>query len=378
MRHLHLDKWAELLVHYSLEVESGNRMLIHADIDGMPLVEACYEAALAVGAYVECLFVHDRLIEHMLIKGTNAQLADTPQLKTYAATHFDRLLFIYAPSNCQALTEVAPERHTAWAHANLPFQRAVMERKAAGEVRWCRTHYPTSAAAQNAAMGSSEFEAFVTRAGFLDHDDPIASWRVQAAAQQRAIDLLATKKELRFTNERGTDLVVNIEGMQWVNLCGTINFPDGEIYTGPNFSAPDGGVNGVVHYDFPSVYRGVEVDGITLTFEKGAVVEAEATRGEGFFKKMIEIDSGARYVGEIAIGTNYSVTHGVKDILFDEKIGGTFHTALGMGYPETGNRNVSALHWDLVCDLRQGGHIYADGDCIATNGQFLQSGWPQA
>ena len=183
-------------------------------------------------------------------------------------------------------------------------------------------------------------------------------------------------KELRFVSGNGTDLTVDVEGMQWVNLCGTINFPDGEVYTGPRLDGPDGGVNGFVRYDFPTVYRGVEVDDIELRFEKGAVVEAKAGRGEDFLKEMIAQDPGAKYVGEVAIGTNYRVTRGVKSILFDEKIGGSFHTALGMGYPETGNRNQSALHWDLVCDLRTGGAIFADGEQIMQSGEFLKEAWP--
>ncbi len=221
-------------------------------------------------------------------------------------------------------------------------------------------------------MGTAEFEEFVFRAGFLHHDNPIGSWKALGKAHQRAIDYLSEKESLHFKNGNGTDLRVNISGMKWVNLCGTINFPDGEIYTGPNLDASDG----VVKYDFPTVYRGVEVDGIELTFEKGSVVNAKAARGEKFLLQMIEQDQGAKYVGEIALGTNFCVSTGVKDILFDEKIGGTFHTALGMGYPETGNKNQSALHWDLVCNLRNDGVIYADEEKIFENGKFLLNGWP--
>ena len=195
-------------------------------------------------------------------------------------------------------------------------------------------------------------------------------------AHKKAIDFLSDKKELHFKNGNGTDLLVNIAGMKWVNLCGTINFPDGEIYTGPNLNAPDGGVNGIVKYDFPTIYRGVEVDGIELVFEKGAVVNIKASRNEDFLRSMIDQDAGAKFVGEIALGTNYCVNTGVKDILFDEKIGGTFHTALGMGYPETGNTNQSALHWDLVCDLRNDGVVYADKEKIFENGEFMFDDWP--
>lgn len=376
MRDIRINKWAELLIHYSINVESHHRVLIQGDLGALPLIEACYEECVKTGAHVEYLLNHDRLSEYFLKNASQEQLISSPQLKKYAVEKFDRFLFIYAPSNLQAFTNIPLERHGYSSKANQPIQKTILDRKANGEIRWCRTHFPTASAAQNALMGTAEFEDFVFRAGFLDHENPIESWKMLGRAHQKAIDYLSNKNELHFTNSNGTDLRVNISGMKWANLCGTINFPDGEIYTGPNLNAPDGGVNGIVKYDFPTIYRGVEVDGIELVFEQGAVVKAKASRNEDFLRHMIEQDAGAKYVGEIALGTNYYVNTGVKDILFDEKIGGTFHTALGMGYPETGNTNQSALHWDLVCDLRNGGVVYADDEKILENGKFLKKDWP--
>lgn len=372
-----LEKWAEILVHYSLQAKTGERILINSDIGAMPLVEACYECAVRTGLKVECLFHHDRLQEILLREGTEEQLRTTPELKYHAVKEFDLFIFIYGPSNLTAATKFPLERQVMVAQANQPILHTTLNRKADGEIRWVRTDYPTAASAQLASMATTEFEEFVIRAGFLDHPDPIASWTKLGEAHQRLIDFLADKKELRFTSSNGTDLSVNIEGMSWVNLCGTINFPDGEIYTGPNLDAEDGGVNGFVRYDFPTVYKGVEVRDIAITFEEGAVKEATASYNEAFLHSMIEQDAGAKFVGEVAIGTNYAVTEGVKNILFDEKIGGTFHTALGMGYPQTGNTNESALHWDLVCDLRKDGVIWADGEKILEAGRFLRNDWPQ-
>lgn len=376
MRDVRIDKWAKLLIKYSIKVENNHKVLIQGDLSALPLIEACYEECLKSGAYVDCLLNHDRLHEYFLKNASTEQLLISPRLKKYAAEEFDRFLFIYAPSNLQALTNISLERHTYSSKANQPIQKTILNRKAKGEIFWCRTHFPTASAAQNASMGTLEFENFVFQAGFLDHENPIESWKALGKKQQKAIDYLSNKKELHFKNSNGTDLRVNISGMKWVNLCGTINFPDGEIYTGPNLNTEDGGVNGVVKYDFPTIYRGVEVDGIELTFKSGAVIEAKASRNEAFLHSMIELDAGAKYVGEIALGTNYCVSTGVKDILFDEKIGGTFHTALGMGYPETGNTNQSALHWDLVCDLRKNGVIYADNEKIFENGIYLKNDWP--
>jgi len=376
MRDQRITKWAELLIHYSLGAKSGETLLIQGDLGGLPLVEAAFEEAIQAGVHVECLLNHDRLGEFLLHHGSEEQLLKTPQLKQYAVEKFDHLLAIYAPNNLQAASNVPLERQSLTSKAQQPIMKTVMRRKAENSMNWCRTHYPTPSAAQNASMATEEFEEFVLNAGFLNHDDPIRSWRQLGQAHQKAIDYLSTKHELHFKNGRGTDLRVNISGMKWVNLCGTINFPDGEVYTGPNLDASDGGVNGFVKYDFPTVYRGVEVDGIELTFENGAVVKATASRNEEFLRHMIEQDPGAKFVGEVALGTNYSIKAGVKDILFDEKIGGTFPTALGKGYPETGNTDESALHWDLVCDLRDDGEIYVDGVQIFERGQFLLEGWP--
>ena len=164
--------------------------------------------------------------------------------------------------------------------------------------------------------------------------------------------------------------------MKWVNCCGMFNFPDGEVFTGPNLKAPDGGVNGIVRYSMPTIYRNVEVHDIELTFRNGAVVDVKASKNEAFLKEMIAQDSGAKFVGEIAIGTNFRIQKCTKNILFDEKIGGTFHLALGKGYPETGNANESALHWDMIFDLREGGTIHADGELVEENGHFARSEWP--
>jgi aminopeptidase len=189
-------------------------------------------------------------------------------------------------------------------------------------------------------------------------------------------DFLTGKRELHFQAANGTDLKVNVEGMTWVNCAGESNFPDGEVFTGPNLQAEDGGVNGVVRYSFPAVHHGRECDGIELTFEKGRVVQAKAEKGEDFLKAMLAQDEGASALGEIAVGTNYSITRYTKNTLFDEKIGGTFHAAVGEGYPETGNHNKSALHWDMVCDLRPGGTIHVDGELMSQDGVFAFDGWP--
>ena len=181
---------------------------------------------------------------------------------------------------------------------------------------------------------------------------------------------------MHFQADNGTDVVVDIDGMHWINCCGHENFPDGEVFTGPNLDHASGGVNGVVRYHFPAVHGGREVQDIELVFEKGRVAKATASKNEAFLRQMLEQDERAAYVGEVAIGTNYNITEYSKNTLFDEKIGGTFHMAVGSGYPETGNQNESGLHWDMVCDLRSGGTVTVDGEVISRDGRFVFDDWP--
>jgi len=376
MRDDRIDKWAEVLVHYSLRAEEGQSACIFSDVEALPLVEACYEKLLQAGVHVEYSLGTSYFQEIFYEFAKEEQLKRLEELRFFAAQHFDLLLFIHAPGNTSSLTNVDPRKIALKSTSSAPFLDTVFKRSASKAMRWCRTDFPTTAAAQSCGIGNREYESFVFDAGHLNHSDPIAFWKELKKQQQKAIDYLEDKKELHFKTEEGTDLRVNIEGMHWENCAGEINFPDGEVFSGPNLAAADGGVNGFVRYTFPTVFKDVEVDGIELTFEKGAVVDAKASKNEDFLRTMIAQDDGAKFVGEIAIGTNFHVDKGTKSILFDEKIGGSFHTAVGQGYPQTGNTNQSGLHWDMICDLRCGGKIFADGELIFADGRFVIDGWP--
>jgi aminopeptidase len=246
------------------------------------------------------------------------------------------------------------------------------ERAAAGSLRWCGTQFPCHASAQDAEMSLRAYEDFVFRAGLLHLDDPAAAWRQVSERQQRLADYLEDKHEIHFTTPQGTDIRLAVEGRHWINCDGHENFPDGEVFTGPIEDA----VEGVICYSFPAVHGGRECDGIRLTFRGGKVVDAQADKGLDFLTAMLDQDAGARTLGEIAIGTNYSIERYTKNTLFDEKIGGTFHAAVGASYPESGGKNDSALHWDMVCDLRHGGKIFVDDKLISENGRFLDATWP--
>jgi aminopeptidase len=222
-------------------------------------------------------------------------------------------------------------------------------------------------------MSLSQYEDFVFRAGLLHLPNPAAEWRRISERQQRICDHLNKVSEVRFRTPAGTDLRVGVKGRRWINCDGHENFPDGEVFTGPIEDATEG----VVVYSFPAVHHGREVHDIRLRFKAGRVVDASASKGEDFLIKMLDQDPGARVLGEIAIGTNYSIQEYTRNTLFDEKIGGTFHAAVGAAYPESGGKNESGLHWDMVCDLRNGGTIEADGKVISRNGRFTQASWPQ-
>lgn len=378
MRDQRLDRLAKVLVSYSTGVKPGQLVRISGDPVALPLLEAIYEEVLRAGGHPHLRCVPDSLQEVFYEIANDEQLRYVSPLAKYECEKIDVSIGVWAETNTKALSRVDPKRQGIASAARRDIMSTFMQRAAAGNLHWCGTLFPTLASAQDAEMSLRQYEDFVFGAGLLDKADPVAEWRKIEACQQKVADYLNGKKIVHFKTDAGTDLTVNVEGMRWINCCGHENFPDGEVFTGPNLKAADGGVNGVVKYSFPAVHHGREVHDIELTFEKGRVVKAKASKNEDFLKQMLAQDEGAANLGEVAIGTNYQITDFSRNTLFDEKIGGTFHLAVGAGYPETGNSNESGLHWDMVCDLRKGGTITVDGEVISRNGKFTFDGWPGA
>jgi len=376
MRDDRLDQLARVLVTYATGVKKGDLVRISGDPVALPLLEAIYEAALQESAHPFVKCSPQSLEETLLTRASDEQLKFVSPLAVKEVETIDVSIGIWAETNTKAMSRIDASRQSLHSAARKPVFKTFMERAARGELRWCGTLFPTPASAQDAEMSLRQYEDFVFKAGCLDADDPVAVWRGIEATQQQVVDYLNGRKTVHFEATNGTDLTVNVEGMTWINCCGHENFPDGEVFTGPNLDAADGGVNGYVKYSFPAVHHGREVHDIELWFEKGTVVKAKASKNEDFLLKMLDQDEGASRLGEIAIGTNYQIREYTKNTLFDEKIGGTFHAALGAGYPETGNRNESGLHWDMVCDMREGGSITVDGRVIARDGRFAFDGWP--
>lgn len=376
MRDPRVDKLAQVLVHYATGVKPGQLVRITSDPCAMPLVEAIYEHVIRAGAIAFLNCAPGAFQEIFFRHATDAQLDYVSPLAIKEIEIIDVSIGIWAETNTKAMTNVDPAKQARKSSARKPVFKIFMKRAAEGSLKWCGTQYPTEACAQDAEMSLAEYEDFVFSAGHLDKPDPVAEWRRIEQQQQKVVDYLTGKRMLHFRTAAGTDLKVNVEGMTWINCCGRENFPDGEVFTGPNLKASDGGVNGVVRYSFPAVHHGREVHDIQLTFKQGKVVEAKASKNEDFLIKMLDQDPGARFLGEIALGTNYQIQRYTRNTLFDEKIGGTFHAAVGAGYPESGNENESGLHWDMVCDLRTGGTVSVDGVVISRDGKFVFDGWP--
>jgi len=385
MRDPRLDKLASVLVNYSTKVKKGDVVGILADPIAMPMVEAVYEAALKAGGLPFYVPRSESLQELLVAHGTNEQIATPPILMSDYIERVDVSIGLWVEVNSRFLSRYDSQKAALLQQARRAFLKRFMEREADGSLRWCGTQFPTHGSAQDGGMSLRQFEDFLFSAALLHLPDPAAAWREIEVKQQRVCGWLQKRKMLRFVvpatdGTDGTDLRVDVDGATWINCCGQSNFPDGEVFAGPQ------GVEGHVNYTFPAVYQGHEVEGVRLKFKGGRVVEASARRGEVFLIKMLDQDAGARGLGEIAIGTNYGITQFMKNTLFDEKIGGTFHAAVGAGYPKSGSNNESGLHWDMVCDLRPrtlesgvrvgGATIEADGEVFHRDGLFLMEGWP--
>lgn len=380
-----LHKLADVLVRYSTQVKKGDLVTIVGEPSAMPAVEAIFESVLHAGGHPSFHTRPESLQELLLQHGTDEQIQHTSPFEEHRLANCDVLIVLIHPTNTRFLTRIDPAKIAMAQAARRGLFTMSLNRKALGQSRYVLTEIPSQAAAQDAGMSLRNYEDWVYRAGFLHLPDPVAAWRNLAAQQERARAYFQSKSTLRFrapassTGHRhdGTDLTVDVSGRTWINHCGGENFPDGEVESGPR------GVDGHVNYTFPAIYKGKEVDGIRLKFKAGRVVEASATKNEDYLIKLLDQDQGARTAGEIALGTNYHLKGFTRNTFFDEKIGGTFHCAVGAGYPETGNTNQSALHWDMVCDLRPahpgspGGTIHADGELVQQNGRFVFQDWPQ-
>lgn len=361
-----IEKLAKLLIQYSLGIKKGQHLMLRSTLQAEPLVEAAYKEAILAGAHVTIMLSLPGAQEIFYKHASDEQLQYISPMEKFVTEEFDAFLSIMASYNTKALSGVDSQRISMNRRAGAEIQKRFMERASTGELHWTLTAYPTNAAAQDANMSLTEYADFVFGAGLLNHDDPVAEWKRIDAEQEKICSYLNEKTKLRIVS-RDTDISMSIEGRKWINCSGHENFPDGEVFTGP----VEDSVNGHIRFSFPGIYAGKEIEDIRLEFKDGKVVKASAAKGEDLLGALLETDEGARYVGEVAVGTNFGIQKFTRNMLFDEKIGGTVHLAIGASYPESGGKNQSGIHWDMLCDMRQGGEIYADDELIYRDGKFL-------
>jgi len=363
-----IQKMAQTIINFSLAVKPGERVLIR----GMsplanPLVAALYQEALRAGGQAFC-YVHISDEDVLAIESSSdSELLATPNpmlMMMYETC--DAIVRVEADENTAALSGYPQALQAARLKASAALMGVQMVREGNGALRRCTTQFPTQAYAQAAGMSLAQYEDFLFGACKLDLPDPVGAWQQVETLQARLVEYLHGKKQVQVRG-KNIDLEMSIEGRTFLNASGKRNFPDGEIFTGP----VEDSVNGWVRFTYPALYHGNEVLGAELHFEKGLVTRATAQQGEAFLNHTLDTDPGARRLGEFAIGTNNEIQRFTGSILFDEKIGGTVHMAVGNGYPESGSVNKSAIHWDLICDMRDGGEILVDGELFYRNGEFL-------
>ncbi|MFL5921746.1 MAG: aminopeptidase [Gaiellaceae bacterium] len=368
MRDPRVARLGELIVDYSLGLEAGKVLRIDAPPVAAPLAAELYRAALAAGAQPYVHLELERLPELLLAEGNDEQLDFVSPIAKAEVELVDAIVTVWSDSNTRALSRADPERHQRLIASTQQLAKRRWERMATGDLGWCGVLFPTEAHAQDAEMSLAEYERFVFRACHVEEQaDAVAHWRGVRDELGARAGALSEVRELRIVGP-GTDLRLGVEGRRWKPADGRYNMPDGEVYTSPVETLTEGEIS----FAFPALFHGREVTDVKLRFEGGEVVAAEATRGGDYLDALLELDEGARRLGEVAFGLNYEIDRFTQNTLFDEKIGGTMHVALGSSFEDLGGQNRSVLHWDLVCDLRADGEVYADGELVWRTGRFLE------
>jgi len=360
-----VTKLAKVLVHYSTEVKKGQQVFIRTSPLADELTLAVYEEVIKAGAHP---FVVNDVpgTQETFFKFASDEQLDyvSPVVKMVSET-CDVYINLWAEQNTRELSGIDPTRMARSRKANSIIMQSFFKRAAEGRLRWTLTAFPNNAMAQEADMSLGAFADFVYGAGMLDDDDPVAFWKAEGARQQKLIQWLKgrDKAVLKGSN---VDISLSIKDRTFIECAGKENFPDGEIFTGP----VEDSVNGWIRFKYPAIFSGQEVTDIELWFENGRVVKEKASKNQELLTSALDTDAGSRFLGEWGIGTNYGIQRFTKNMLFDEKIGGTIHFAVGAGYPESGSKNESGLHWDMLCDMADS-EIIVDGELFYKNGKTV-------
>lgn len=371
MSDLRVQKFAKVLVDYSAHVAAGDRILIEATTAAEPLVRELYLQILEKGGIPHLMMTLPGMLPFVqedlyLAYAKDSQLDFVPTFYKLAYDQFEGRIRVHSATNTRGSTNVDPLKAQRRGKALGAITEAQFRRGGEGKFKWVTTLYPTDAYAQEANMSLQEYEDYVYAAVHANEADPVAYWQSTATEQQAAVDFLAGKGQVSVRGPN-VDLTLSVRGRKFENSVGTFNMPDGEIFTSP----VEDSANGWVKFTYPAVHEGVAVEGAELTFSNGRVESARAEKNQDYLLKKLETDQGSRYMGEFAIGTNKDITRFTGHILFDEKIGGSFHLALGTGFAELGGKNKSSMHWDMICDMRQDSEILIDGQTFYKNGQFV-------
>lgn len=360
-----IEKLAAILVNYSVHIQPGDWVLLMAHTETLPYLHAVAEQVLKAGGHFDVKIQTDDLTELTLKHASPEQLGWISPADHTLYEGVDAIIYLRGASNTRALSNADPRQQQRWSKSRGALDEIRFKRTGEGDLRWVVSYPPCTAYAQDADMSLRDYEDFVFGATYATSDDPVAEWQRIHDEQQRLVDYLADKRQITLQGPN-IDLSLSVEGRRFLNADGTFNMPDGEIFTGP----VEESVNGWVKFTYPAVRGGREVEGVEFRFEEGKVVQASASKNEAYLISQLDTDPGARYLGEFAIGTNYNIQQFTRNILYDEKIGGTIHMAVGASYPQTGGQNKSNIHWDFICDMRQDSEIRADGELFYQNGQF--------
>lgn len=365
MADLRLEKLARLLVEYSVKVKPNDTVVVRGNMVAEPLMREVVRHVTRAGGFPIISMSSDGISEAFWSEANEDQVKFLPPGERFFREEADVVISLGGGENTRTLTGIDPEMQKMAGIARTELSQAFMQRSADKKVRWTIAMFPNQSMAQEADMSLSAYEDFVYGATYCDQDDPVAEWQKIHDMQQEVIDWLKGR-DVVTVKSPNADLTLSIKDRVFINSDGAKNMPSGEVFTGP----VENSANGWVNYTYPAIRGGREVDGIRLEFKDGKVVKATAEKNEEYLLSQLESDEGAKYLGEFAIGTNYGIQEFTKSILFDEKIGGTFHMALGAGYPETGSTNRSAIHWDMICDVREDSEIRVDGDLLYKDGEF--------
>ena len=364
-----ISKWAQTIVNYSVEVKPKQKVMIRGSYAAMPLIKEVYREVIKAGGLPDFRLSESELSEIFLKEASNEQIMYVSHPEEWIIENYDAFINIGGENNLKSLSSVPSEKIKILMQAKKKLNEIYFSRASKNELKWVITHYPTNSSAQESGMSLNDFEDFVISACYLDKENPTEEWRRVSRMQDKIIDFLKNKKNFRYVS-KDTDLSFSAEGRKWINSDGRHNFPSGEVFTSPVETS----INGRVRFSFPAIYSGKEIEDISMEFKNGEIIHASAKRGDELLQTVLSVDEGARRVGEAAIGTNYGINKFVKNMLFDEKIGGTIHIAIGNGFEEANGKNKSAIHWDMLCDMKEQGEIYGDGELFYKNGKFLIKG----